>query len=208
MQLVCISDMHGELPELPAGELLIIAGDICPDGVAAAQGNWVRSWFIPWAGQLAFPKILAVWGNHDFIGLPKNRMHLPTFPEKITFLNCERYYWGGFTFWGSPHQVECGWAFGEDEAGLQMIYNGIPPGTDVLITHGPPLMAGDLAPSLTEPGKWVRAGSFSLSRAIMRVGPTLAVCGHIHEAAGDYRLGRTTVVNCAQTVREMVLEKS
>lgn len=69
-----MSDLHGHLPgraSVPRGDLLIVAGDICPDFVARApQRAWFVDTFIPWVKYLDFPGELVTWGNHDHFPRP------------------------------------------------------------------------------------------------------------------------------------------
>jgi Icc-related predicted phosphoesterase len=44
----------------------------------------------------------------------------------------------------------------------------------------------------------LHAGSPGLRDLIRQTGPRLFICGHIHEAAGAERMGRTLVVNAAK----------
>jgi Icc-related predicted phosphoesterase len=61
----------------------------------------------------------------------------------------------------------------------------------ILVAHSPPWGACDRVA-----GRW-HAGSRGLRRLIAARSPAVMICGHIHEAAGIARLGRTLVVNCA-----------
>jgi hypothetical protein len=61
----------------------------------------------------------------------------------------------------------------------------------VLVAHPPPLGTLDRAFGL------LSAGSRGLRDLVRRMEPRLLLCGHIHEAAGSERLGRTLVVNAA-----------
>ena len=66
---------------------------------------------------------------------------------------------------------------------------------DILITHSPPRGAVDI----TSMGKSV--GSNAIRAAIERVQPRLALCGHIHDSAGQKaRIGATEVVNLGPKV--------
>jgi hypothetical protein len=61
----------------------------------------------------------------------------------------------------------------------------------VLVAHPPPLGVLDRAFGM------LHAGSPGLRDFIRKTEPRLFVCGHIHEAAGAERIGRTLVVNAA-----------
>lgn len=58
------------------------------------------------------------------------------------------------------------------------LWDDIPPDTDVLVTHAPPHTHLDR----TEDG--LHIGCAALRRALRRVRPRLAVCGHVHAARG------------------------
>ena len=72
----------------------------------------------------------------------------------------------------------------------------IPEGTDVVITHGPPLGHGDLVEDRNTKEK-IRAGCYWLLRNIERVQPKVHVFGHIHEGHGVTTDGKTQFVNAA-----------
>ena len=61
IRVVCISDTHTlEWPDVPDGDLLIHAGDLCNDGSARdiqTAVDWLRS--------LPHPYKVAIGGNHD-----------------------------------------------------------------------------------------------------------------------------------------------
>lgn len=78
MRVAAVSDLHGYLPPIPPCDLLIIAGDLCPDrgiGPTTArdhvdlQETWLDGRFRDWAGAIPLPRThkLATWGNHDFV---------------------------------------------------------------------------------------------------------------------------------------------
>jgi len=61
----------------------------------------------------------------------------------------------------------------------------------ILVAHPPPLGILDRAFGM------FHSGSRGLRDLVLRTEPRLLLCGHIHEAAGADRLGRTLVVNAA-----------
>ncbi len=65
---------------------------------------------------------------------------------------------------------------------------------DILVTHSPPKGVADV----TSAGQSV--GSTAIRDAIGRIGPELALCGHIHDSwNAEGRIGRTRVVNLGPT---------
>src|SRR3990167_818471 len=77
MRIVALSDQHGHLPDIPPCDLLIIAGDVCPDRFgpfwAMHAPEQQRSWFDrhvrPWLAEVPATHKLLTWGNHDWCGL-------------------------------------------------------------------------------------------------------------------------------------------
>ena len=105
-----------------------------------------------------------------------------------------------FTVFGSPYSPRHGlWAFyydapadpGSPCADLPSLWERIPLDADVVVTHTPPRLHRD------ETGERRAPGCEALRRALWRVRPRLAVCGHIHDGRGAERvtwdLGRPNV---------------
>lgn len=203
MRLVLTSDIHGNLfdPDIvEAGDVLIIAGDVCPDYQFArsvdAQREWIRSEFIPWVKQIDVSLVLATWGNHDWYGEHCYRRHhagvdpeiAALLPQHVKFLTDSSYLLpDGTKVYLTPWQPEfCGWAFNAldtvDSLGTK--FAEIPEDTEVLVVHGPPFGYGD---RVWQPGR-DRVGSKELLMRLNRL-PSLrlVVCGHIHESYGSYQ---------------------
>jgi len=91
----------------------------------------------------------------------------------------------GVKIWGSPWQPKFySWGFNLPVgAPLREKWARIPDGTDVLLTHGPPVGQGDMC----LPAK-NRAGCIDLlMEVVTRVHPRYHVFGHIHEGFGQTR---------------------
>jgi Icc-related predicted phosphoesterase len=188
--VIASSDLHGILPEIPECDLLLLGGDLCPDGNEHVQALWLDTVFRAWLRKVPAQKIVAVAGNHDFIF--QNRPDLiPALPwyylqdSGIELLGCH--------IWGTPWQpVFFDWAFNLEENILEQKWELIPMNTDILLLHGPPYGYGD------RNSKDEHTGSPSLTKRILEIQPALAICGHIHEARGDYCIGRTLLANVSQ----------
>jgi Icc-related predicted phosphoesterase len=205
VRVYAIADLHGNLPEPPDdAEALLIAGDICPDfrprrsnhwdfvdkgGVA--QAHWLESYFKVWLQEHEVPTAY-IWGNHDFVGekkflIPKNMPGWRLQDDQITLHRSDSEQ--TLKIWGTPWVPNLEyWAFYGHPQALQTRANRIPGGLDVLMTHGPPVNAGDFIPAGSKYGNYggEHVGDPTLNAAILRARPKVVICGHIHEARGAY----------------------
>jgi Icc-related predicted phosphoesterase len=194
MKIVAVSDLHGVLPEVPACDLLLLAGDITPveNHKLDFQARWLDGEFRAWLERVPARKVIGVAGNHDFIFQRMPEAVPPGLPW--TYLQDELTEWEGLKIYGSPWQPWFyDWAFNLYEPDLKPKWDLIPAGTDVLVLHGPPYGYGDGVPEGS--GAVRRCGSPSLTERIKEVRPKLVVYGHIHEGRGEWRLGPTVLAN-------------
>jgi hypothetical protein len=95
-----------------------------------------------------------------------------------------------FNIFGSPYSPRDGlWGFGYDaprtlsaSSDLPRLWDDIPMDSDIVVTHTPPHT------HLDERTDRRAAGCEALRRALWRVRPRLAVCGHVHEGRGVQRV--------------------
>lgn len=182
MRIVCISDTHGrheQLRVLPC-DLLVHAGDATRRG-RFAELQATLEWM---AAQPARHRIF-IAGNHDACC-----EHAPGPTRRlaeqlgIEYLCDEGTTFEALTIWGSPITPRFrGMAFNRERGPeIAAHWAMIPEGLDLLITHGPPRGVGDRAII------GVSAGCDDLLARVRQVRPRVHVFGHIHEAAGAYRL--------------------
>lgn len=192
VKIVAISDTHNLhwKMKIPEADILVHAGDISMEGKLAD----VRD-FNEFLGQLPHRHKIVICGNHDFCFERDSRAR-----ELITnavYLQDEAIEVEGVKFYGSPWQPWFfDWAFNLPRGkALADKWAMIPPDTDVLITHGPPLGVGDL----TMQGD--RAGCADLLARVQEIKPRFHVFGHIHEGYGVTKDEHTTYVNaCSCTI--------
>lgn len=142
VRIVCIADTHGSTPPIPAGDLLVHAGDLTNTGTAAdiqAQLDWLNA--------LPHKEKIVIAGNHDSWFDKSSRKEEDKKSGgklrfgKIHYLENQSItlkFKGGrkLNFYGAPAIPKCG---GEDFA-FQYGHtedewtNTIPSETDVLIT--------------------------------------------------------------------------
>jgi len=194
MKIIAISDLHGDLIEkykLPAGDVLVIAGDVLPDDYhfdykeviktsrIERQGKWYDKVWLPYLGtlQTKFPNVIWIAGNHDFF--LQAVIFEPKMPEGVHYLNESSVTIDGIKFYGAPWNMTQGWAFAIDEKDYAKRLGTMPSEVDVLITHGPPAVKG-------MPGAhWT---SEILAAWITLTPYKAVICGHIHEAYGTYKI--------------------
>lgn len=197
MIIRAISDLHGQLPQVDECDLLIIAGDICPDRVGpftgrdtpGIQGSWIDKVLLPWAEKQPAKQILGTWGNHDWME------GIEWFgPGHDVFIGTGTMNWHDLRIWLSPYVPRLKrWAHFKEEADLDDYYRQIPEGIDILVTHAPPWGYGDVCPG--RGGQMEHAGSEALRWHIDRIHPRAIICGHIHEGFGAYKHNDIPIYN-------------
>lgn len=164
MTILHISDTHGkhrELVNLPTADVLVHSGDFTLGGSDMEALD-----FLEWICDLPYAHKVFIAGNHDdcmadgaIEGLPDNVHYLADSGVTIE----------GVKFYGVPTIMR------HDK--MQEDFGVIPPDTDVLITHRPPLCILDGNDSL-------HVGSAALLGAIKKVSPKLHLFGHAHDSYG------------------------
>jgi Icc-related predicted phosphoesterase len=190
VRVVCVADLHGHLPVIPPCDLLVVAGDICPTGDErpVTQRHWLGSTFARWLAEVPARAIVGVAGNHDVIGESD-----PSVLRNLDwhYLQDEGVEIAGLSVYGSPWTSRFqDWAFMLTEQQLAERWQRIPPSTDVLCVHSPPLGYGDRIGAL-------EFGSPSLLAAIDERAPSLCVFGHVHAGFGRWQRGSSLLVNAA-----------
>jgi Icc-related predicted phosphoesterase len=210
MRIATLSDQHGFLPEVPACDLLIIAGDICPDRfgpfLASQRPEQQKSWFDrnvrAWLANAPATHKILTWGNHDWCGQEctfhtessehRANTELQILVDRGTTVESPD---GPLSVWATPWSNQfMTWAFMRRPAELETIYAKVPDGIDILVSHQPPFGYGDrLINNVT--GKAEHLGSHELLKAIRRVRPRLVICGHIHDGYGRFECEGVPIFN-------------
>lgn len=199
MKLVLLSDLHGNLPEVPEHDLVIIAGDLCPGPVYidgkwrpdlsnSNQLDWLYKDFANWAKKNV--QTVCIAGNHDTAIEEYGFNYIP----KLVYLKDNWCVFNGIRIWGTP------WirrfdnlAFNADSLQREKAASLIHSDTDILICHSPLEGIRDQIRPDSE-----NLGCRYLNIRVNQIKPKLVVCGHIHESAGITLMeNRTLVVNAA-----------
>jgi predicted phosphodiesterase len=201
MRVVCVSDTHRrhEKLEMPGGDLLLHAGDITRHG----EREDVEA-FDAWLGSLPYRHKVVIAGNHDFLFQQEPRLAQSLITNAV-YLEDSGATVEGLRVWGSPWQPWFfDWAFNLRRGQpLREKWELIPPGTDLLLTHGPPHGILDQVQKVTSKvigavtGQGDHVGCEELLLAVKRLKPRLHVFGHIHEAYGVVEQDGTTFVNAS-----------
>lgn len=184
MIIDCISDLHGNYPELEGGDLLIVAGDLTQSDKESQY--WV---FHQWIEKQCYSKKIVIAGNHDGL-VEKDKDIMQPFGKMFDFLCDSGTEFEGLKIWGSPWtktfprmNPNCKAFTVDTEEELAEKWKLIPADTDILITHSPP--EGYL--DHTETGKSCGSESlFDWWYKKSKKGPKLWIFGHIHESYGRY----------------------
>lgn len=184
----CIADLHGFKPELPGGDLLIIAGDL-----TARDTKEEYDRFILWLRKLPYRCKVVIAGNHDGL-IEKGEVTISADPS-YHYLCDSGVEFEGLKIWGSPYTPTfLNWYFMRNKGSdIKKHWDLIPNDTDVLVTHGPPYGIFD------ETENEIRAGCENLRLAVIeRVKPRIHCFGHIHEGGGSVsEIEGITFINCS-----------
>lgn len=198
-----ISDTHTHhrLLRVPANiDIVVHCGDESESGNEWFNEPEARDFF-DWYSELDIPRKIFVPGNHS-TAMEKGLIQPYEYP-KIHFLIHSQVEFQGLTFFGTPFTPKFfNWAYMRPRSELDSVWQTIPDGVHILITHGPPkgLLDVTLDMDTREP---VHVGSKSLTRHVtQRIKPLLHAFGHIHDERGIKNFGlqheaNITFVNCS-----------
>lgn len=178
IKIVLISDTHDCYPRVPDGDILIHAGDLTMRGThqqISQAGNWLRS--------LPHKHKVVIAGNHDFLFERNQAQALEALGDGICYLENTGVTLERLRIWGSPVQPWFyDWAFNVQRGeAIRKIWDRIPHGLDILITHGPPFGILDQVSPYQDTE---HLGCKDLLGAVYEKNPRIHVFGHIHGGYG------------------------
>lgn len=210
IKTIVFSDPHGQLPVITEEfDLMLIGGDVCPahDHYDWYQREWLSTTFVEWVLSLPFKdknsKVIFIGGNHDFyLEHEPNPNHgdyssiytdiLKPCGGRLVYLEDDEYVFEKplddgqietLKIYGTPWCKIFGrWAFMRPNEKLAQLYDNIPEGLDILLTHDAPDIQG--CGKITM-GQWAgeNAGNKVLAKAIKQKEPRYVFSGHIHSAS-------------------------
>lgn len=191
MRIAAFTDVHNRfnhvaeiLRRIDPVDVAIIGGDITTNGTPKDVERALNLW------QPLVPRLLAVAGNVDSPAIDA------LLAERNVSLNARRQTVADVAFFGcSASQTSIGTPYEIPETEIaERITRGfreVPANAIcVFVPHAPPYRILDRTWSL------VHAGSHAVREFVDRHQPALVICGHIHEARGQAKLGKSLVVNC------------
>lgn len=205
MRITVTSDLHGARPKVNSGDILIVAGDL----TAFGSVNETQE-FEAWLSWQDFNYKICIAGNHDRCLEQDQSLVFPlTYKNKeLISLNHSSYedstktiylqdtkliVKGGVTIYGSPWTPTfMNWYFMKDRGeSIRKMWDNIPYGLDVLVTHGPPYGI------LDRNSQGIHCGCEELLKAVKEKKPKYHVFGHIHEGYGEVIVDGTTFINAS-----------
>ena len=204
MKICAISDLHGDLIDIEPCDLVLVCGDSVPLNVQSSTNRtkkWYKEKFTKWAENLPCEKVIFIAGNHELGFKGHQIIYESLFPtsNKITYLCHKEYVFThngkDYGIFGTPYCKKFGnWAFMYPDDVLKQIFNEIPEGLDILITHDQPYEYGDIL--LQEDCPWAdgnHIGSKPLLDAILEKQPRFQFNGHLHSCSHEKIMMGNTV---------------
>lgn len=178
-KILHLSDTHGLhrlLDTLPDANVLVHSGDFTMGRTEKEALD-----FMEWLIALPHPQKIFIAGNHDDC---LYRASLDGLPDNVHYLCHSGIEIGGLRFYGMPMFIR------DSISGMEETYvRQIPPRTDILITHQPPLGIRDYSGHI----HW---GSFILLKQLHLIKPKLHLFGHIHD---NYGVEKTDGIICVNS---------
>lgn len=189
MQITTISDTHGlhHQLQLPGGDLLIHAGDVCNRGTEKEALDFMN-WFI----NQDYKYQVFIAGNHDFYFENFTQTEIQAMlPKNAFYLNDSGIEIEGINIWGSPITPFFNNLAFNKQRGIEIFkhWEKILNNTNILITHGPPY---DI---LDKTFQNLYVGCADLLTKVEEIQPNYHVFGHIHEGFGMVKKENTTFIN-------------
>jgi hypothetical protein len=197
MRLLCITDIHGEvrrfekiLAHEPKADLLVIGGDFTNFGKPPEVDRILK------LAQAHTPQVLAVAGNCDSAEIDQLliergvslhtrgvRVGLPGQADIGFFGLSAMPPWRGNMYEFPEEDLDrfIAASFAQVEGSSRYI----------MVPHCPPRNS-----EVDRSGSGANVGSTAVRSWVDKVKPILVICGHIHEARGQAKIGSTVVVNC------------
>jgi Icc-related predicted phosphoesterase len=186
MDITFISDthgLHGRL-KLNPGTVLIHTGDVTEYGSEDEVAD-----FLFWFSKQPFSYKVFIAGNHDlFLEECSPAKKKKMIPSDIIYLQNSGIEIKGLKVWGSPvTPYFLGMAFNVRQGTeIRKVWNKIPSGTDILISHGPPK-------GILDNG----VGDEELLLQVFKIQPAVHCFGHAHGQNGIETVNGTTFINAS-----------
>jgi Icc-related predicted phosphoesterase len=187
MKIISLSDTHTKHRQItiPKGDILIYAGDF------EIRNRIDLLEMKEWLEEQPHKHIITIFGNHDFTNQADTKWIRDFFGKRINYLCNDSVTINGLKIWGSSYSpLFNDWAWMKPDNDLKEIWDKIPKGTSVVVTHAP--CYGILDQVLP---RMESVGSRTLKDRIKEVHPKIHIAGHIHESAGRYTDGKTDYFN-------------
>lgn len=220
MRFIAVSDTHTARLDLPEGDVLLHAGDLTYRGTLPEVSGTAR-WLEEQKKTKKYRHIIAIAGNHDWLFQKEPSLARQIMKERgLLYLEDSGLTLEGstvlegqiapgpgrITIYGSPWQPWFNdWAFNLYRGKpMKEKWDMIPPGIDILMTHGPPheILDGvgrfdeDISPD-NDSVFVQRIGCEDLLAAVKRAKPKIHVFGHIHASYGRIERDGTTFINAS-----------
>jgi Icc-related predicted phosphoesterase len=191
MKIWHISDTHtyhGLLTVPTDVDMVIFSGDCSNPRDPYANEPEVRE-FLDWFNALPIKHKVFVAGNHD-TSIEHGFIHKKEIASSgIVYLENTSAEIEGIKIWGTPYTPEFGfgWAYNKKRDKMDKMWKSIPEGTDIVVSHGPPMGVLDL--SYNRDGELEFCGCSAMKKNMMRLEPKLVLFGHIHNCQGIINAG-------------------